>query len=76
MSYDQTNETGLTYDQWIAQTWANFNPRETDQRPGQWYFNCLPNRIGCMLTSTLLDPFFKNRVSEDTEMFVMEHWTI
>lgn len=53
------------------------NPGEI--RVGQSYFNVLMNvrpDIASKMRGSLIDPFYKNRITEVVKEFVKEHWDI
>jgi hypothetical protein len=67
----------MEYWQFVASTQESHRPEVTDQRYGQWYFNCLVQirpDISEKIRSTKLDPFFREKVSQETEEFVEANW--
>ena len=67
----------MEYWQFVASTKESHRPETTNQRYGQWYFNCLVKirpDISEKIRSTKLDPFFREKVSQETEEFVEANW--
>lgn len=68
----------MEYWQFVASVKETHRPKETDQRYGQWYFNCLvqvrPDISEKIRGRRGLDPFFREEVSKETEEFVEANW--
>lgn len=57
----------------VQQEWAEAD----DQRLGQVYFNLLHNLrpdIANRLRGSLIDPFYRDKLSTETEEFVIAEW--
>jgi hypothetical protein len=67
----------VTYYDFLAQFKAAYANKQFDQRFGQAYFNALYQvrpEIADTIRGSRLDPFHKNYVPAETEMFVQEAW--
>lgn len=64
----------MSYDEWYQRTVASYWRHRSGQRWGQYYYNCLPDRIARQLVATILDPFHREQVPVETEEFVRSIW--
>lgn len=67
----------MTYDQFLEQ--VNLaHETQSEQRLGQIYFNLLSQvrpQIAEELRGSMLDPFFKHRITQVTNDFVSQRWS-
>lgn len=69
--------TPVSYEEFIERVNKYHTQFKDSWRYGQTYFNVLSNvrpMIAEQLRATLHDPFFKDKVSEETHLFVRSIW--